>query len=66
MDIAALSIALSQASVRQEASFSIMKKTMDQAELNGDGGVKLLQSANVKAMEQEVQPHIGGTIDLRM
>ncbi|TWT03670.1 YjfB family protein [Planomicrobium sp. CPCC 101079] len=66
MDIAALSIALSQASVRQEASVSIMKKTMDQAESNGDGVVKLLHSANVKAMEQSVQPHIGGTIDLKM
>lgn len=66
MDIGALSIALSQASVRQEASVSIMKKTIDQAESNGDGVVKLLQSANVKVLEQSVQPHIGGTIDFRM
>jgi hypothetical protein len=66
MDIAALSIVLSQASVGQEASVLIMKKTMDQAESNGDGVVKLLESANVKVMEQRVQPHIGRTIDLKM
>ncbi|TWT27804.1 YjfB family protein [Planomicrobium sp. CPCC 101110] len=66
MDIAALSIALSQASVRQEASVSIMKKTMDQAESTGEGLVKLMQSSNVKAMEQSVHSHIGGTIDSKV
>ena len=57
MDIAALSMALSQINVRQEASVSVMKKSMDQAESTGESMVKML--------EQSVQPHIGGTIDIK-
>ena len=57
MDIAALSMALSQMSVRTEANVSIMKKTIDQAETNGQDVVKML--------EQSVQPHIGSRLDIR-
>lgn len=57
MDIAALSMVLSQASVRQEATMSVMKKTMDQAESNGQNVVKML--------EQSVLPHIGGSVDIK-
>lgn len=57
MDIAALSMVLSQANVRQEATMSVMKKTMDQAESNGANVVKML--------EHSVQPHIGGSVDLK-
>ncbi|AQU77968.1 YjfB family protein [Planococcus faecalis] len=57
MDIAALSMAMSQASVRTEANVSIMKKTIDQAETNGQEVVKML--------EQSVRPHIGSRIDIR-
>ena len=57
MDIAALSMALSQMNVRTEANVSIMKKTMDQAELNGRDVVKML--------EQSVQPHIGSRLDIK-
>ncbi len=57
MDIAALSMSLSQMNVRQEASVLVTKKAMDQAETN---------SANVvKMLEQSVQPHIGSSIDLK-
>lgn len=58
MDIAALSMALSQMNVRQEASVFVMKNSMDQAEVNGDSVVKML--------EQSVQPHIGGSVDLKI
>ena len=57
MDIAALSMALSQMNVRTEANVSIMKKTIDQAETNGQDVVKML--------EQSVQPHIGGRLDIK-
>ena len=57
MDIAALSMALSQMNVRTEANVSIMKKTIDQAETNGQDVVKML--------EQSTQPHIGGKLDIR-
>jgi hypothetical protein len=65
MDIAPLSMALSQMNVRQEASVSIMKKTMDQVESNGQGVVKMLQESSVSAMEQTVRPHIGSQFDIR-
>ncbi|ANU09195.1 putative motility protein [Planococcus antarcticus DSM 14505] len=57
MDIAALSMAMSQMNVRTEANVSVMKKTIDQAETNGQEVVKML--------EQSVQPHIGSRIDIR-
>ena len=57
MDIAALSMAMSQMNVRTEANVSIMKKTIDQAETNGQDVVKML--------EQSVQPHIGSRLDIR-
>jgi len=66
MDIAALSMTLSQSSVRQDASLSLMKRTMDQAESNGHSVVKMLQESSVRVMEQSVLPHVGSSIDLRM
>ncbi|WP_081986995.1 YjfB family protein [Planococcus sp. CAU13] len=57
MDIAALSMALSQMNVRQEASISVMKKSMDQAESGGQDLIKML--------EQSVQPHIGGSVNVK-
>ena len=57
MDIAALSMAMTQASVKTEANVSIMKKTIDQAETNGQEVVKML--------EQSVRPHVGSSIDFR-
>jgi hypothetical protein len=65
MDIAALSMALSQMNVRQEASVSVMRKTMDLAESNGQGVVKMLQDSSLKAMELAVQPHIGRQVDMK-
>lgn len=57
MDIAALSMALRQMNVRQEATVSVMKKSMDQAESSGQDVVKML--------EQSVQPHVGGSVDIK-
>lgn len=57
MDIAALSIAMSQKKVRQEVNISILKKSLNQAESDGNSLVKML--------EQTIQPHIGGNIDLK-
>lgn len=57
MDIAALSMSLSQMNVRQEASVLVTKKAMDQAETNSASVVKML--------EQSVQPHIGGSVDFK-
>ena len=58
MDIAALSMALSQMKARTEANLSIIKKAIDQAETNGQIVVRML--------EQSVQPHIDRVIDLKL
>ncbi|WP_352404920.1 YjfB family protein [Sporanaerobacter acetigenes] len=56
MDIVALSMGLSQMKVAQEASVSILKMAMDTAKG---------QSLDLaKMLEQSVNPHIGGNIDI--
>jgi hypothetical protein len=66
VDIAALSMALSQSSIRMDANISLMKKTMEHAELNGQGMIQVMQESSVKAMELSVQPHLGNSIDIRL
>lgn len=66
MDVALLSIALSQGQVQQHASISVMKKVMNQAEGNADILTKMLSEVDVQAMQQSVQPHLGGNIDIKL
>lgn len=64
MDIAALSMMKSQASVRQGVSIALMKKTMDTA---SSQKANLIDSMmNTKAIQQAVQPHKGGNIDISL
>lgn len=65
MDIALMSVALSQSQVQQQASLSIMNKVMDQAKGNGDFISKMMDGANVHALERAAQPHLGGNIDIK-
>lgn len=58
MDIAALSIAMSQAKFAQSASISIAKLAMDKAEESMEGQLKL--------MEQSVNPGVGANIDIKV
>ncbi|WP_182199658.1 YjfB family protein [Paraliobacillus salinarum] len=57
MDIAALSTAMSQASLQQQVSLSVTNKAMDQAEVASEGLIKM--------MEQSVSPHLGSSIDVK-
>lgn len=66
MDVALLSMGMSQGQVRQEASVSLMKKSMNQAEKQGAALEKLMASADVQKMEQAAQPHLGGKIDVKL
>lgn len=66
MDIAYLSMVLSQVNVQQQASLSVMKKSLDQAETNGNGLLKMLHSADVAAIQRASQPHLGQNIDLKL
>ncbi|MHA0856562.1 YjfB family protein [Paenibacillus sp. CMAA1364] len=57
MDIAALSIGLAQSNLKQAVGFSVLKMAQDQAAGDSQNLVKML--------EQSVQPHLGGSIDIK-
>lgn len=65
MDIALLSLSLSQSQLHQQTSITVLKKTMDQAQKGADGLMKILSTADVSAIQHIAQPHLGGNIDLR-
>lgn len=58
MDIAALSMAMSQVTIQQEVGVSLTKDVLENAEAQSS---KLLQM-----MEQSVNPNVGGTIDVKL
>lgn len=63
MDIAALSILLNQAQVKQQASLSVAKMVMDTGETQMDGMLKMLgESANLPEVQH---PYLGGKIDIQ-
>lgn len=66
MDIAAMSMALSQSQVQQQASLSVMSKVMEQAHVNADFINKMMTGADVKALQHAAQPHLGGNIDINV
>ena len=63
MDIAALSMGLSQMKVAQEASVSVLKMAMDSMKGQSVDLTQMLE-VNTKMMEQSVNPYIGGNIDI--
>jgi hypothetical protein len=64
MDLAALSMNLSQTKVMQDVGTSVMKIAMDTAKINAAGLTEMLSQS--KAMEMSVQPHLGGNLDIRI
>lgn len=65
MDIAALSMAMSQTEVKQQASVSMLKKAMDQTGEQSAALDKLMASTDVQQMQQAAQPHLGGSVDVK-
>ncbi|MDD3840943.1 MAG: YjfB family protein [Clostridia bacterium] len=65
MDIAALSIGLSQMKVAQQASISVMKMAMNTGQTQMNDLLKMMQ-VNAKVMEQSVNPHVGSYIDIKL
>lgn len=63
MDIAALSMGLSQMKVSQEASVSVLKMAMDSMKGQSFDLTQMLE-VNTKMLEQSVNPHVGGNIDI--
>ncbi|MDC7723250.1 YjfB family protein [Priestia megaterium] len=66
MDIALMSMSLSQGKVQQQASLLVMKMAIGNTEQQGEAVQELISSANVKALQQAAQPHLGGNIDLKL
>ena len=65
MDIAALSVMMSQGQVQQQAGVSVMKLAMDTASTQGEMMTALLGETD-KSMELSVQPHLGASVDVRV
>lgn len=65
MDIATLSIGLSQMKIAQQANLSVMKMAMNDGESKMSNIVKMLDTST-KNMERTVNPHIGGNIDIKL
>lgn len=63
MDIAAMSIGLSQAKAQQQASVSVMKLAMDASQAQAEMLNKLAASSG-KAIELAVNPNLGSNIDI--
>ena len=66
MDIALMSMALSQGQVQQQASMSVMKRVMGNAEQQGEAIQKLMSTSDVAAFQHATQPHLGGNIDFKL
>ena len=65
MDIAALSMMMSQGRVQQQAGVSVMKLAMDVASTQGNMMASLIDET-AKSLELSVQPHLGGSVDVRV
>ncbi|RID84793.1 putative motility protein [Peribacillus asahii] len=66
MDIALMSMALSQGQIQQQASMSVMKVAMGNAEQQDEALQKLMSTTDATAIQHAVQPHLGGNIDLKL
>lgn len=58
MDIAGMSVSMNQSNIMQNVNLSVMRKSLDQMQQNGD--------ALIKMMEASVNPNVGQNIDIRL
>ena len=65
MDIAALSMNISQMKVAQQASISVFKMAMDTSKVQAVDLTQMLE-ANTKIMEQSINPNLGKNIDIKL
>ena len=63
MDIAILSMAMSQGNVMQQASVSVMKMSMNQAAGQNVNLIQQMQVSN-QNLQQVAQPHLGRHVDI--
>ena len=63
MDIAGVSVDLSDYSTKSQVGMSVLSRTIDNTEKLGEGLVKMLDAS---AMEQSVNPGVGANIDIKI
>lgn len=63
MDIAGVSMALSNVSLQSKVGTAVLDKAMDTNEALGAGLVQMIDAA---AMEQSVNPGVGANFDMRV
>ncbi|MBQ6887179.1 MAG: YjfB family protein [Lachnospiraceae bacterium] len=63
MDIAGLSVSLSQAQVMNDFGVAMLSKSMDTVEALSAGMVEMIDAS---AMELSVNPAVGSNIDIRV
>lgn len=63
VDIAGVSMALSKVSTQSQVSTAVLSKAMDTNRTLGEGLVQMIDAA---AMEQSVNPAVGGNFDVRI
>lgn len=66
MDIALMSMALNQGKIQQQASISVMKVAMGNAEQQGEAIQRLMSTNDTTAIQHATQPHLGGNLDLKI
>ena len=62
MDIAALSVGMSQNKLQQDLGISVMKMAMNQVSDQGDALAEMM--SDTKAMELAAQPDLGSNVDI--
>jgi hypothetical protein len=66
IDVDLMLMALSQGQVQQQVSVSVMKLAMGDTEQQGEALQKLRGTAAATANHHAAQPHLGGSIDLKL
>ncbi|WP_445661426.1 YjfB family protein [Bacillus sp. FSL K6-3431] len=59
-------MALSQGKIQQQASLSVMQMAKGTVQQQGDALVNLLSSTNLSAIQHAAQPHLGGSVDIKI
>lgn len=58
-----MSMVMSQSNLMQDASLSVMRIAMDTAQIQATNMTEMLSQTSAK---QSVQPHLGGSVDIRV
>jgi hypothetical protein len=58
-----MSMVMSQSNLMQDASLSVMRIAMDTAQIQATNMTEMLSQSS--AVQRSVQPHLGGSVDIR-